>query len=347
MVFPWIAALILFLLIYAGRYSGKNLPLLDGILGNIAVVVVFFSIGRVTHRMLSPEFPFGRTTMAFGSWIMVFGAYTLILSSVQRLQSHKTAVILLSLTGFVAVIFLFASGFLNELSIVKEYTVRKDRFMGEFLNHILLSGNAVVASIVIGTPLGIIAFRNRVFEKPIFFIVNTVQTIPSLALFGIMIAPLALLTQRFPLLRELGIKGIGSTPALIALTLYALLPITRNTYTSLKVLDPSVIESALGMGMSKLQLLFLVEIPLSLPIIISGIRISMVQAIGNATVAALIGAGGFGVFVFQGLGQAAPDLILLGALPVIMLAVLVDKGMQLIIGAVTPRGLTRGEASPG
>jgi osmoprotectant transport system permease protein len=225
---------------------------------------------------------------------------------------------------------------------VKEYFVHRDRFLDELLRHLTMSGTAVLLAVAIGVPLGVQAYRRRLMEKPIFFIVNTVQTIPSLALFGIMIAPLSLLSQRFPLLRELGIKGIGSTPALIALTLYALLPIVRNTYTSLKVLDPSVIDAAKGMGMSRFQLLLLVEVPLSLPIILSGVRVSMVQAIGNTTVAALIGAGGFGTFVFQGLGQAVPDLILLGALPVILLAVLVDKVMQLVIGVVTPGGIGQG-----
>ena len=124
------------------------------------------------------------------------------------------------------------------------------------------------------------------------------------------------------------------------LSLYALLPITRNTYTSLKVLDPSVIESARGVGMTRIQLLLNIEIPLSVPIILGGIRISMVQAVGNTTVAALIGAGGFGVFIFQGLGQAVPDLILLGTLPVILLAIFIDKIMQMIISIFTSKGIS-------
>jgi osmoprotectant transport system permease protein len=314
-------------------------PLLNGILGNIAVIMVFLFVGSSAARLVTPELPYARTSMAFGSWVMIFAGYTLILSSIQRLAGRRVPAVLLSSVGFISVVIIFASGNLNELSIVKEYLIRKDRFFDELLRHLSMSGTAVLCAMLLGIPLGVLAYRKRVLEKPVFFIVNTVQTIPSLALFGIMIAPLSLLSQRFPLLRELGIKGIGSAPALIALTLYALLPIVRNTYTSLVVLDPSVVESALGMGMGRMQLLLLVEVPLSLPIILSGIRISMVQAVGNTTVAALIGAGGFGVFVFQGLGQAVPDLILLGALPVILLAVMVDKIMQLIVGMATPRGL--------
>ena len=339
LILPWALSLFFLYTLREEKTRSYLLPVLDGVMGNIVVIAVFLSIGRVTRSLMSAEYPYARTSMAFGSWVMIFGGYTLVLSAVKRLQGRRVAALILSLIGFVAVVAVFLTGHLNELSIVKEFFVTRDRFLDEVGRHLSLSGTAVAVAVIIGVPLGVLAYRRGAFEKPIFFTVNTVQTIPSLALFGIMIAPLSLLSQRFPLLRELGIKGIGSAPALIALTLYALLPIVRNTYTSLKVLDPSVVESALGMGMSRFQLLLLVEVPLSLPIILSGIRISMVQAIGNTTVAALIGAGGFGVFVFQGLGQAVPDLILLGALPVILLAVLVDKVMQVVVGAATPRGI--------
>jgi osmoprotectant transport system permease protein len=334
LVVPWIAALLLFLVF------PSDSPYSDGILGNLVIVVVFLLVGRITRAGIIPDAPFSRTSMAIGSWTMLLGGYALVLSALERLAGKPLFRVLISLAGFAAVVVLFAGGYLNELSIVQELSARRSRFLGEFARHMSLSLTAVAVAILIGTPLGVVAYRKRLFERPVFFFVNTVQTIPSLALFGLMIAPLALLSNRFPLLRELGVRGIGSAPAIIALTLYALLPITRNTYTSLRVLDPSVIESARGMGMGRFQLLFLVEIPLSVPIILSGIRISMVQAVGNTAVAALIGAGGFGVFVFQGLGQGVADLILLGAFPVILLAVAVDKGMQLLVTAVTPRGIS-------
>jgi osmoprotectant transport system permease protein len=203
----------------------------------------------------------------------------------------------------------------------------------------VLAGTAVLFAVVVGIPLGMLAYRKKAFDRPIFAFVNGVQTIPSLALFGLLIAPLAILSQKYPLLRQIGIRGVGSAPAIIALTLYALLPSTRNTYTSLKTIDPSVVESARGMGMSRFEVLSRIELPLSVPVVLGGLRISMVQAIGNTTVAALIGAGGFGVFVFQGLGQAVSDLILLGTLPVIALAVAADKLFDLVVRASTPRGI--------
>jgi osmoprotectant transport system permease protein len=330
----WAAALGLLL---ADRRSGVPF-VLNGVLGNLVIVAVFLLAGRAAGRLMAGQEPFARVSLSAGAWVMILGAYVLVLSSVQR-TGRRGVQALLAAAGFGAALALVASGYLEELSILKEYAVRRDRFAAELRRHMALSLTAVSLAVLIGVPLGILAYRKRPAEKPVFFTVNTVQTIPSLALFGLMIAPLALLSQRFPALRQVGIRGIGSTPAVIALTLYALLPITRNTYTSLKVLDPSVVESARGVGMSRLQVLFMVELPLALPIIMSGIRISLVQAVGNTTVAALIGAGGFGVFVFQGLGQAAPDLILLGAVPVILIAVAVDKGMQLAVEAATPRGV--------
>jgi osmoprotectant transport system permease protein len=201
----------------------------------------------------------------------------------------------------------------------------------------------VGAGVFTGVPLDIWAFRSRLAEKVFFFFANTVQTIPSLALFGLLIAPLSLLSEKIPFLRQAGVRGIGWTPALIALALYSLLPIIRNVYTGLKIIDPGVIDAGLGMGMSRLQLLLKVEIPLALPVILSGIRTAAVQSIGNTTVAALIGAGGFGTFVFQGLGQAAPDLILLGAIPVILMALAADILMQGLISLLTPKGISGGQ----
>ncbi|HKJ86418.1 MAG TPA: ABC transporter permease, partial [Spirochaetia bacterium] len=183
---------------------------------------------------------------------------------------------------------------------------------------------------------GMLAFRSRKAEDPVFAVTSGLQTIPSLALFGLMIAPLAFLSREIPLLRTLGIRGVGNAPAIIALTLYGLLPIVRNTVVGLKSIGAGVLDAGRGMGMSRRELLVLVQIPIALPIILTGLRITAVQTVGNAAVAALIGARGLGNFVFQGLGQAAPDLIVLGALPIVVLAVVVDRGMDALIRALRP-----------
>ncbi|HCG99156.1 MAG: hypothetical protein A2074_08700 [Candidatus Aquicultor primus] len=263
-----------------------------------------------------------------------------MISARQNLGEYRVLKIITTYAGLGGAALLTIGGFFNELSITKEFFNNEARFISETLQHLTLSGIAVSMGSVIGVALGIIAFKNRASEKPAFLFVNFVQTIPSLALFGLLIAPLAYFSDAVPFLRQLGVKGIGTAPALIALTLYSLLPITRNTFTSLTIIPRGVIDAGLGMGMSRRQLLVKVQIPLALPVVLTGIRTSAVQAIGNTTVAALIGAGGLGTFVFQGLGQAAPDLILLGAISIIFIALAADTALQALISVLTPKGIS-------
>lgn len=142
----------------------------------------------------------------------------------------------------------------------------------------------------------------------------------SIALLGILIAPLAALAAAVPALAAAGVGGIGPAPAAVALFLYALLPVVANTVAGLARVSPAAVDAARGMGMSEAQMLREVELPLALPTILAGVRIVLVQNIGLCTLAALIGSGGLGVFVFQGIGQAAIDLVLLGAIPTVALA---------------------------
>ena len=152
---------------------------------------------------------------------------------------------------------------------------------------------------------------------------SIIETIPSLSLFGILLIPLSGL-GKLPFFDAIGVSGIGWAPAYIALTLYTLLPIGRNTLTGFYSVNKNIIEAAKGMGMSKSQVLIRVELPLAFPVIFTGIRIAFVQTIGGAVLAGLVGGGGMGTFVFLGLGEASPDLILLGVLPIVFFTVLLD-----------------------
>jgi osmoprotectant transport system permease protein len=238
-------------------------------------------------------------------------------------------------------VLLLLAGWLNNLSVMQEFIGREERFFQELLQHVFLFGGSVVIGTIIGISLGIWATRSRRAEKPVFYFSNITQTIPSLALFGLLIAPLSALSFSFPVLRDIGIRGVGPAPAFIALVIYSLLPIVRNTYVSLKQVDPAVIDAGLGMGMSRRQVFRKVEIPLATPSVLEGVRIASVQSVGLTAVAALIGAGGLGWFIFRGVGQAANDLILLGAIPIIILALVVDATMRAIIRIATPRGLAK------
>jgi len=191
-----------------------------------------------------------------------------------------------------------------------------------FRQHIELTFVALFFSIIIAVPLGIILTRYRKLAETVIGVTAVAQTIPSLALLGVMI----------PLL------GIGFLPAIVALTIYGLMPIVRNTYTGIVGVNQAAIEAGIGMGMTPNQVLIMVEIPLALSVIMAGIRTSTVLIIGVATLASLIGAGGLGDMIFRGISMSSNELILAGALPAALLALIFDYSFKWIEIKVTPRG---------
>lgn len=300
----------------------------------LGVLFIIFLAGHGARHLMDASAPFARVSLGWSFWILLVSLGMVCADRLRRFgQLAGALAALLWLAGLAG---LMAVGELNSLAITKEFYVRQGRFLGELSTHLAITGLSVTASAMIGIPLGLLLHAKRFLAPRIFLALNVAQTIPSLALFGLLMVPLSLLAERFPVLGKLGVQGIGATPAIIALTLYALLPIVRNTYAGLASIDPAAVDAGKGMGMSQAQLLRDVTIPLSLPAILGGIRIALVQNIGNTAVAALIGAGGFGVFIFQGLGQAAADLVLLGALPTVLLAAAADAFMQVAIPLLTP-----------
>ncbi len=323
--------------------KGRLYAAILGIAANAILIITFLFAGSTAGALIEGAAAFARVSFGAGIWITFAAVFILIFASRQKLGNLRVLRGLVSWAGVVALgVFLF-TGWLNDLSVVQEFMGREERFVQELLQHIFLFGGSVTVGVLLGVPLGIWAVRSKRAEKPIFFITNITQTIPSLALFGLLIAPLSALSFAFPVLRELGIRGVGATPAIIALVIYSLLPIVRNTYVGLRQLDPAVIDAGRGMGMSRSQIFRRIEAPLAAPLVLEGVRTASVQSVGLAAVAALIGAGGLGWFIFQGLGQAAPDLILLGALPIIGLALVVDAVMRTLVRIATPKGLTGGE----
>ena len=191
--------------------------------------------------------------------------------------------------------------------------------------HLFLVGTAIFLATVIGIPLGIVITRQPNLRQPILGIANILQTIPSLALFGFLL-PIPY------------IGGIGDRTAIIALTLYSFLPIIRNTYTGIVNIDPAIREAGRGMGMTSRQLLLQVEIPLALGVILAGVRVAAVIGVGVATIAAAIGAGGLGEFVFRGIATLNNELILAGAVPAAAIALLLDVAIGWLEGRTKVRG---------
>jgi osmoprotectant transport system permease protein len=192
------------------------------------------------------------------------------------------------------------------------------------LEHVWLVGISTLLAALVGIPLGILITRRPSLNKPILGSANVIQTIPSLALFGFLLpAP--------------WIGARADRLAILALTLYALLPLIRNTYVGIKGVDPAVVEAGRAMGLTGRQLLFQVELPLALGVIIAGVRVATVLLIGLTTIAAAIGAGGLGEYIFRGLAMVNNAVILAGAIPAAALALLADTGFGWLERRLSPR----------
>ena len=278
-----------------------------------------------------------RVSLGAAFWVVAGAAALAIIDSLQRAGAgigERLAILAILIAGFAIIA---RSGLFDPLSLAREYRTREASFTAALVRHIELVAGSVVPAVLIGFPLGVAAARRPHWQGPVFAVLNLLQTIPSIALFGLLIVPLSALAAAAPFLAALGVAGIGLAPAIIALILYALLPIVRNTVAGIAGVDPAIVDAGRGMGMTGRQLFCQVQLPLATPLLLAGLRIVTVQTIGLAVVAALIGAGGLGTFVFAGLGQYAADLVLLGALPTIALALSADFLLQLVTEAAARR----------
>ena len=284
------------------------------------MAVLAYLVGEAPSHLIGVNNALARVSPAGAFWLMGFAFALLLTDAIGRMRLGPWPRL-----AILAITFAIAASFLNSgqwdgLSVLKEYAVHADTFWQEATNHVELALTSLGAALIAGLPLGIACHGSSRLRDLTLPVLNIVQTIPSIAMYGLMMAPLALLAAHVPVAAELGIRGIGTAPALIALFLYSLLPVVGNTVVGLASVPPQSVEAAKGMGMTRRQLLTKIELPLAAPVILTGVRIVLVQNIGLVTIAALIGGGGFGVFVFQGIGQAATDLVMLGAIPTIALA---------------------------
>lgn len=253
-----------------------------------------------------------RISLGPSIYLACIGAWVLLSTEVKgSLKIFVSLFVLLTFFGF---------GYFPMLGFYKEYINRQATFFLELQRHMSLAVSSLLFALVPGIYLGYQSTRHPRLREWIMGFVNGFQVAPTLSMLALLMIPLASLGQSFPFLRAWGVKGVGFLPAFIVLSLYALLPITSNTYTAFKQLDPSVMDSAKALGMSSKQIFRKVSFPLALPFIITGVRIAFIQNIGNTILAGLVGGGGMGSLIFLGLAQSATDLILLGSLPVVLMA---------------------------
>lgn len=288
------------------------------------VILLLWSVGEAASQLSEAGSPLARTRPGSGLWLALALGLLACSDAIRRITAQPLWRWALHMQLAIVPLALLFSGAFDHLSLLKEYANRQEVFDDALLQHLTLLSGTVLPALAIGVPLGIWCWFSPARQGPVFAVLNVIQTIPSVALFGLLIAPLAGLVKAFPWLASLGVAGTGLTPALIALVLYALLPLVRGVVAGLNQVPRDVQESARAMGMSAAQRFLHVQLPLALPVFLRSLRVVMVQTVGMAVIAALIGAGGFGALVFQGLLSSAIDLVLLGVIPVIVLAVLID-----------------------
>jgi osmoprotectant transport system permease protein len=293
-----------------------------------ALACLWLLAGHIANNAIETQNSFARTALGAGFWALGALAWLIGIDAAARLQLTTFPRLLLQIALLLPLLLTLSQG-LN-LSIAQEYANHSDVFGPAILRHLQIVMLAVAPALVIGLLLAWRMSKNRELRQAIFPVLNVLQTIPSIALFGLLMAPLAWIALQWPALSRAGIGGVGIAPAVLALLMYALLPIARSALAGLEQVPAEAVYAARAMGMSSRQILCEVELPLALPVLFIGLRTAVVQTTGLAAVSALVGAGGLGQMMFDGLFSAANELVILGVIPIVMLAMLADTAFKLL-----------------
>ena len=293
-----------------------------------ALACLWLLAGHIANNAIETQNSFARTALGAGFWALGALAWLIGIDAAARLQLATFPRLLLQIALLLPLLLTLNQG-LN-LSIAQEYANHSDVFGPAILRHLQIVMLAVAPALVIGLLLAWRMSKNRELRQAIFPVLNVLQTIPSIALFGLLMAPLAWIALQWPALSRAGIGGVGIAPAVLALLMYALLPIARSALAGLEQVPAEAVYAARAMGMSSRQILWEVELPLALPALLIGLRTAVVQTTGLAAVCALVGAGGLGQIMFDGLFSAANELVILGVIPIVLLAMLADTAFKLL-----------------
>ena len=334
--FAWVllSAWVLAALVSAAPIAVRAKGLAVGLLAGSTVVLSVWRIGVLARDYLAEKGDIARLSLGLGFWLSLLAAYLVIFASTAWLSRgwERALVSYLPIVGVMAILF---TGGLSSISIMREYANNADDFAMQFQQQLAYVIGATLSGIVIGVPLGVLAARRPRAEPAVFAVLNILEVLPVLAFIGLLNPVLAGLSVRFPVLADLGIRPVGWAPVLIVLTAYAIYPIARNVYTAMTTLDEATVDAARGIGMGTMRRLFEVELPLAAPTIVAGIRIAVVQTTAGAIIAGLVGGGGLGTFVFLGASQTATDLVLLGTIPIVALALFFDRATLAVQKSIT------------
>lgn len=319
-----------FLLLLVLSYEFKGVkPVISGGLAPMIFSGILFLLGRASRALASHDTSM-RLSFSAGFYVILLMVYLLMGHALSKKAKGSHLIYGGLLLSAVFVFLLLTSGEFQVFSIMKEYENKRTQFFTSFTEHLFLSLGSVSFGALLAIPLGYLAYRRKKLESFVMVPLSIVETIPSLSLFGVLLVPLAAL-GRFSFFKAIGVSGIGWAPAFVALTLYTLLPIGRNTLVGFSTVDRTVIEAAKGMGMNRSEIFRRILLPLALPIILTGLRIAMVQTLGGAVLAGLVGGGGLGSFVFLGLAEGSPDLVLLGVIPIVVMTLVLDSTLKALV----------------
>ena len=310
-----------------------------------ALVALLWLAGAQASFVAQTASPIARTSLGGAFWVESLVLALLAADALQRLRVSLGVRTAWLVAALLVILGLLAGGWCDNLSIMKEYASRSDVFAQAIARHLQIVLVALAPTLLLGLPLGWLAQRSARLHgrmaAALFPMLNVIQTIPSIALFGLLMTPLALLAAAVPALARAGMSGVGLAPSVVALTLYSLLPVVRGTLAGLEQVPSSVRDAARGLGMGGTQIFWRVDVPLAAPVVLAGIRTATVQMVGLAAVTALIGAGGLGAIMFEGLFSSAEDLVLLGVIPIVALGAVADAAFGALISLVSLKDVDR------
>lgn len=300
-----------------------------GVLASGAFILVLAEAGNAAAAFAEGQGSAARTSFGWTFYLFVFALFLVLYAASADTPNRWGRVMTVAVLP-IGVVLLAVYGVLGELGIVREGALARGTFGREVTRHLFYALGATVGAVVLGIPLGIACARSRKAENAIMGVLNLGQVLPVLAFVGIMIPILGTISDRLAGLKSLGISGIGWAPVMVVLLVYALFPITRNTLVAIQQLDPAILDTARGMGMGRWRSMREVELPLAFPIVLAGVRIALVQSTAGAIIAAFVGGGGLGTIMFMGLEQTSMDLVLVGVVPIVALALFFDTLLRAI-----------------
>ncbi len=301
--------------------SRKLSLMVSGIAASSVFAVGLTVLGKAASRADATMGELSRVSPGYSFWIFII-SLIIVFRKIHRESTGFIPGKLIAITPVLTTIYLLFTQTITKISVFKEYENNRAIWQQEFLRHIQLSIGSVIIAIIIGSVLAYASYRLKFLESLVFLILNIAQVIPTLSFIGLLMPVLGKIGETSSVAQKLNIKGTGWAPALVVLVFYALYPITRNMYAALRSIDKSFIDISRGIGLNWYQRILLVELPMSLPVVIAGVKVALIQASAGTIIASLVGAGGLGIFIFLGLAQTAQDLVLLGAIPIVLLSFL-------------------------